>query len=295
MKIAFPGPALALAALLGVAGLAGAQDADTTRVPTVGEGAAPDTSVTDSTTTAAVDTTLRVTGTPFRFGSTFERVAVHGEYKLARVAGRRGEVARVGTGRWLGINGELTLFFVRGHLRRVAFKAIDPSPHAIDYAQDQLRASGFRRQCEPKNPRSCTWDARTRIKLDVSPVSLEASIEPAPPAALRRPRAETVMVRELFVIGRSSASSTLPAPKVASSPAPEYPASAATDRVQGNVWVRALVDEKGGVLSATISRSIPELDAAAVQNAMRWRFEPYRLDGVPARFEVEFPVRFILR
>ena len=61
------------------------------------------------------------------------------------------------------------------------------------------------------------------------------------------------------------------------------------------MFPRAVVDTAGSVVKATVTRSIPELDAAAVQNAMRWRFEPYRFRGQPARFEVEFPVRFILR
>ena len=257
--------------------------------------AAADTTMAAPDTTSAVapaDTSRRVTGTHFRFGGTVDMAQRYGDFPLSRTAGRRGEVARAGPGRWMGIDGKLTLFFLRGHLTRVAFEAEQPSPRAIDFAQDELRRSGYRKVCET-GPTNCTWFGASKITLEASRTSLSATVEPPPPAR-PKPKAPVVMVPDVLVLGREATTSKLAKPTVVTSPAPEYPAGAQTDRVQGNVWVRALVNEQGEVLSASVTRSIPELDAAAIRNAMRWRFEPYRLDGVPARFEVEFPVRFVL-
>lgn len=260
-----------------------------------GEAADADSSADSSAaaaTFAAADTSRRVTGTPFRFGGTVAMAQRHGEFPIARVAGRRGEVARAGPGRWFGIDGDLTLFFRSGRLQRLRFTSDALSPRARDYAQDQLRSAGFRRACEAAKGtmQVCTWLGRSKVVLEVSPTTLSATIDPPPPQ--RRVATPIAQVPEVFVLG-PGAMSKLPSPQVASSPTPEYPSTALDGRVQGNVWVRALVDTAGAVVRASVTRGIPELDAAAVQNALRWRFQPYRLNGVPARFEVEFPVRFI--
>lgn len=241
---------------------------------------------------AAPDTSRRATGTVFRFGSTVAMVQRHGSFPIVRTMGRAREVARAGPGRWFGIDGTVTLFFRAGRLQRVHFKADAPSRRAIDYAQDQLRSSGFRPVCDPPNGVSlvCTWRGPITARVQSSGLGLEATLEP--PASPRAPR--VVDAPEVFVIGRPGAVSRLPAPRVADSPPPGYPEEAAAARVQGNVWVRAQVDTSGAVRRATVARGIPELDAAAIQNALQWRFEPYRINGAPARFEVEFPVRFVL-
>lgn len=262
------------------------------------EAAAPDSAAAPDTMLAmgaAADTSRRVTGTPFRFGATVEMVQRHGSFPIAKTPGRPREVTRAGPGKWFGIDGELTLFFRAGRLQRVGFAGTDPSPRAQDYARDQLRSSGFRPVCEAPGGvgQTCVWHGRTAVRLEISAQTLNATIEP--PAPPRRRVTPEVRAPEVFVIGRPGVTSRLPAPEALASPVPEYPSEARVARVQGNVWVRALVDTGGSVLRAEVTRGIPELDAAAVRNAMQWRFAPYRIGGAPARFEVEFPVRFVLR
>ncbi len=300
---------LALGALLLAGGTpadenAAAEPDSTAREAGIGAAAPTDSSGANSTLNeagadsepneAAADTTRRATGTPFRFGGTVAMAQRHGTFPLANVPGRKGEVARSGPGRWFGLDGTYTLFFRADRLQRVGFQSGVLSPRARDYAQDQLRSAGFQRRCERANgpAQVCTWLGRSRVVLDLSLSTLMATIYPPPPP--RRVATPVAVVPDTFVLGRPGAPSKLPPPEVASSPAPEYPASAGEGRVQGNVWVRAQVDTAGAVVRATVIRGIPELDAAAIQNALRWRFQPYRLNGVPARFEVEFPVRFVL-
>ena len=256
------------------------------------QGAAPDSS--DSLPLEAVrDTSRRVVGTSLRFGYTPEMAQRHGRFSMSRAPAMWGE----GAGRWFGVDGNLKLSFRHGRLHRVTFESGTVSPRARDYVQDQLRSSGYRRQCERPTGtvQVCTWTGRARVQLEISSTSIKATIDPPqPPREPLRPAGMPfAIVSETFVLGRPGVTSRLTPPKVAVSPAPEYPPSAEEQRVQGNVWVRATVDTAGNVVRAEVTRSIPELDDAALTNAMRWRFEPYRLNGIPASYEVEFPVRFV--
>lgn len=80
-----------------------------------------------------------------------------------------------------------------------------------------------------------------------------------------------------------------------SCPAPDYPARARRLGIEGSVEVRASVDVRGGVASAEVASSSGDasLDAAAVEAAGRWRFEPALRDGVPV--PDEYRVRFLFR
>lgn len=292
--------ALALA-LGGPPPAAGAQDspappdsAGLAPAPSDSAGAAAEEAPPDSVGRAAADTSVRVTGAPFRFGGTPEMAQRHGEFATARRAGR--DVVRSLAGSWFGIPGEYALAFRDGRLRRVEFTAGRPSARALDYAADQLRSSGFRRVCGPPTTAGatvCDWTGRTRVRLETSPVRLFAVIEPPPAPRPRTAPPAVAIVPHTFILARAAAAA-LPAPEPVASPPPDYPAAARADGLQGNVWVRALVDTSGAVLRAAVTRGIPELDTAAVAAARRWRFRPYLWNGAPARFEVEFPVRFVL-
>jgi TonB family protein len=50
------------------------------------------------------------------------------------------------------------------------------------------------------------------------------------------------------------------------------------------VLIEAIIDQTGRVTSATIVKSIPLLDAAAMESVRKWRFEPPRIGGREVRF-----------
>jgi Ca-activated chloride channel family protein len=78
-------------------------------------------------------------------------------------------------------------------------------------------------------------------------------------------------------------------PKAVYSPSPRYPQSAMKDRISGEVFMEAVVDETGRVQSARVTRSLrADLDDSAVATLKTWRFEPARRDGqaVPAQIIV---------
>jgi protein TonB len=83
-------------------------------------------------------------------------------------------------------------------------------------------------------------------------------------------------------------------PEQLTAPAPEYPKAARDAGIQGVVLVMAWVKTDGMVDSTRVVRSIPALDAAAVQSVKRLRFKPAMAQGKPVAVWVGIPVRFTI-
>jgi protein TonB len=60
------------------------------------------------------------------------------------------------------------------------------------------------------------------------------------------------------------------------------------------VIIEAVVDRDGRVEDLKVLRSIPLLDAAALDAVRQWRYAPLLLNGQPARFVVTVTVSFQL-
>jgi TonB family protein len=69
-------------------------------------------------------------------------------------------------------------------------------------------------------------------------------------------------------------------PKKIRSVPPQYPERAQREGVRGTVVLRLGIDEQGRVEDVQLIRSIPLLDAAAVDAVRQWRYAPTLLDGV---------------
>lgn len=76
---------------------------------------------------------------------------------------------------------------------------------------------------------------------------------------------------------------------------PTYPEEALRARVTGMVILEALIDTHGVVRSAKVLRSIPLLDAAAVEAVTGWRYEPPTRDGVPVPVLMTVTVNFTIQ
>jgi len=74
--------------------------------------------------------------------------------------------------------------------------------------------------------------------------------------------------------------------------APEYPALAAQARITGTVVLEATISLSGVVTDVRVLRSVPLLDAAAVEAVRQWRYEPPRLNGEPVAVLLTVTVRF---
>ncbi len=76
---------------------------------------------------------------------------------------------------------------------------------------------------------------------------------------------------------------------------PVYPALAAKAYVQGIVIIEATIDPRGRVVNATILRSVPMLDEAALEAVRQWVYTPTLLNGVPTPVIMTITVRFHLK
>jgi protein TonB len=75
---------------------------------------------------------------------------------------------------------------------------------------------------------------------------------------------------------------------------PEYPPIAVRAQVKGVVILEAVVGLNGRVEDVRVLRSIPLLDAAAIQAVRKWRYSPLLLNGTPERFVLTVTVSFSL-
>ncbi|MGE3178826.1 MAG: energy transducer TonB [Vicinamibacterales bacterium] len=172
----------------------------------------------------------------------------------------------------------------------------------------------------PVRPRSP--DAAPQVPKDnpnAAPVKAPDRIEPEPeePIAELQPPADDGrgLVQGCLECGRVAADDAAPPPPP---PAPDpetprriggdirpptkvkdvtpvYPAIALATRTQGIVIIEATLDVNGRVVDARVLRSIPLLDAAAVEAVRQWEYTPTRLNGVPVPVVMTVTVNFALR
>ena len=76
---------------------------------------------------------------------------------------------------------------------------------------------------------------------------------------------------------------------------PVYPDEARAARVQGVVILEIAVESDGRVAQACVLRSIPLLDAAAVDAVKQWEFTPTLLNGAPVPVIMTVTVNFTLQ
>jgi protein TonB len=76
---------------------------------------------------------------------------------------------------------------------------------------------------------------------------------------------------------------------------PVYPPLARMSRVEGTVILEAVIGVDGTVQDVRVLRSIPLLDASAIEAVHQWRFTPTLLNGEPVAVVMTVTVTFSLR
>jgi protein TonB len=84
-------------------------------------------------------------------------------------------------------------------------------------------------------------------------------------------------------------------PKLVRRIEPDYPEIARQARVEGVVILEATTDVFGRVTGVRVLRSLPLLDAAAVDAVCQWVYEPMVINGRPRPVTFTVTVRFVLR
>ena len=75
---------------------------------------------------------------------------------------------------------------------------------------------------------------------------------------------------------------------------PAYPLSARLAGVKGVVVVEAFTNPRGEVVFARTTKSVPELDQAALEAVRQWKYSPTRLNGSPTETLVTVTIQFEL-
>jgi protein TonB len=75
---------------------------------------------------------------------------------------------------------------------------------------------------------------------------------------------------------------------------PEYPQRPFVDRVEGEVVLEILIDDRGRVVWTHVVRSLPVFDAAAEAAVQQWVFAPAVEHGRPVASRATVPIRFRL-
>ena len=76
---------------------------------------------------------------------------------------------------------------------------------------------------------------------------------------------------------------------------PVYPPTAQAAGITGMVILEAIIGADGAVSDVKVVKSIPELDAAAMDAVRQWRFEPTLLNGAPVPVIMTVTVSFSLQ
>jgi len=86
------------------------------------------------------------------------------------------------------------------------------------------------------------------------------------------------------------------APRLITEVEPRYTSDALRDKIQGAVWLEAVVTRDGRASQIHVVRSLDRgLDEEAVAAVVRWRFDPGRLAGLPVDVLVTIRLDFSIR
>jgi TonB family protein len=261
---------------------------------------------------AMQDTTSALPGTPLRFGMESGRFGAAQGFQPTPRPQPPDRQERAGAMRFFGIDATATLSFLDRRLVQGDFVIENASPQQIGYIDDDLVRRGYRRQCtvRERERSQCTWTGGTRVEMSREGRRITATVRP-----LTREERGGAVAGGAVAGGAidGAADSAVAAPDtmpmdadtlawgpgamsayVETGTAPRYPDQAREAGVMGVVRMLALVDTTGAVIDVRITRSIPELDAAAIEALRQWRFRPFVRDGRRVGRWVHVPMVFTL-
>jgi len=141
-----------------------------------------------------------------------------------------------------------------------------------------------------------TPDARSAIqKACFAADDAGVASEAAASADVAAEAAAAAVLRAHGLVGPVRVGNDIKAPQKTQDVKPAYPAMAAASRVQGVVIIEAVIGPSGKVLEAKVVRSIPLLDAAALEAVRQWEYTPTLLDGVAVPVIMTVTVNFSLQ
>jgi len=77
--------------------------------------------------------------------------------------------------------------------------------------------------------------------------------------------------------------------------APDYPAQAKAQHIEGRVVLRIVIDKQGTVANIQLISGHPILAPAAIDAVKQWKYDPYLLNNQPVEVETQVMVIFTLK
>jgi protein TonB len=111
-------------------------------------------------------------------------------------------------------------------------------------------------------------------------------------AVAARRKANAAAVRAKAPVAPLRVGGQIKAPTKIKNVTPVYPEIARTARVAGAVTIEATIGPDGKVADATIVRSVPMLDQAALDAVRQWEYTPTLLNGLPVPVMMTITVNF---
>jgi protein TonB len=95
-------------------------------------------------------------------------------------------------------------------------------------------------------------------------------------------------------LGESDTSGTPPSPL--KTPRPPYPDEAIAKKIEGDVFLKVIIDAEGRITVYEVLKSLPVFDKVAIEFAEKeWLFEPATKNGKPVESVAELRVTFKYR
>jgi protein TonB len=154
----------------------------------------------------------------------------------------------------------------------------------------------------PMTVKPVTASARPEAPKPAAPAPVPVQQKPAaPPVAVAAQSGSTPALAPPAAAPRAAPSPAGAGPAVGGlvaieTPPPDYPREAALAGTEGYVIVEFALDAAGVPQDITIVDSNPRrtFDQAARRAVMRWRFQPYLVDGVPSTRRIQRRIDFTL-
>jgi protein TonB len=168
--------------------------------------------------------------------------------------------------------------------RAPAQVAVDPNAAPIDVPEGVRPETGYEGvTCGDSSAVGCHDGGVADVGLLGGIDGLDALTPPPPPPPVEKPPAK---VRVGGIVK---------APAKVHDMTPVYPSIAQAARVQGLVIIQATIGVDGVVIDASVLRSVPLLDQAALDAVRQWRYTPTRLNDEPVAVVMTVTVNFTLR
>ena len=148
------------------------------------------------------------------------------------------------------------------------------------------------------------------LPVPATPTSIEQALPdapappppPPPPPRTTSSRTTPGAAAKRSPIGRSEAPGSTPLrvggeiqePRKTRHVNPVYPRDAVAARIQGVVILECTVSPQGKVVQVKTLRSVPMLDAAAIEAVKQWEYTPTLLNGVPTPVIITVKLHFRL-